>query len=163
MNDRKTRIGFVCSGNLCRSPFAEGYMRKVASEEGWTDHVEFVSAGTLDLDDVPVHETTMELASEIGVNLVLHRSQPANREFVEACDMVLGMDREHVTLLRGLFPEFEERVYLLGAFPEIEIDENDPSVPDPIGKKEAVFRECHAAIVGQLQPLIEELRTLYQG
>ena len=67
------KVLFVCAGNLCRSPFAEGLARQLAAERGLD--VEFASAGEIALDGDPCPPEAVAVAKEYGVDLSSHRAR----------------------------------------------------------------------------------------
>lgn len=156
----KIHIGFICSGNICRSPYAAAKLAQLARERGWDDKIVTSSAGTLGLVDHPAHELTQRLASEESVDLAEHRSQPVTGSYVDACDLVLGLAREHVALLRRLYPAAADRVLLLSTYPEPGLDGED--VVDPIGQEEPVFRLSHQQIRTALDRVMARLEPLLQ-
>ncbi|MEM7260528.1 MAG: low molecular weight protein-tyrosine-phosphatase [Planctomycetota bacterium] len=160
MNFIPYRIGFVCSGNICRSPYAEGLLRHRMADFPWAERVEVSSAGTLGIDDAPASSSTMTIAIERGVNLLSHRSQGVSEEWIARQDLVIGLDRNHIGELRDRFPDHHARIYLLGSFPEHELVGAD--VPDPVGCEEEFFREVHEQIEVALAPLLHFFRQRYE-
>lgn len=154
----KIHIGFICSGNICRSPYAAAKLAQLAHERGWHGKVVTSSAGTLGLVDHPAHELTQRLATEESLDLAEHRSQPVTGPYVDGCDLLLGLAREHVALLRRLYPAAADRVLLLSAYPEPGLEGDD--VVDPIGQEEPVFRLSHQQIRSALDRLVAHLDSL---
>ena len=88
----KKSILFVCLGNICRSPAAEGVMRHMAAKAGVSEMIEIDSAGTYsghvgDLPDVRMRRA----ASQRGYEL-LHRARQIREEDFERFDMIIVMD-----------------------------------------------------------------------
>jgi protein-tyrosine-phosphatase len=67
------KVLFVCAGNICRSPFAEGLARRLATERGLD--VEFSSAGEIALDGDRCPPDAVAVAKEFGVDLSSHRAR----------------------------------------------------------------------------------------
>ena len=67
------KVLFVCAGNICRSPFAEGLARRLAAERGLD--VEFASAGEIALDGDRCPPDAVAVAKEFGVDLSSHRAR----------------------------------------------------------------------------------------
>ena len=151
-------VTFVCSGNICRSPYAEALLSKFASDEGWADKIRVTSRGTLPLHDVPAHEYALQFGARHSLYLLTHRSRPIDEEHLETCDLVLGMASEHVEKLRDDHPEHAEKIYLLCSYPER--DAQGEEIPDPMGQKPEVFREVFDKIEVAIQPLLHRLRSL---
>ena len=84
----------VCTGNICRSPMAEGLLRHMlAQHRGLEAHVH--SAGTHGLDGEPAAAFAIQAASEIGVDISSHRARSLDREMVSAADLILVMEPFH--------------------------------------------------------------------
>ena len=98
------RILFVCFGNICRSPMAEG----LAAEHVKREHpdkavlLEFSSAGTGALNgNPPTPEAALAMAGR-GIDIARHRARRATPEVVDACDLVLTMEeRQRLWLLES--------------------------------------------------------------
>jgi protein-tyrosine-phosphatase len=87
---------FVCTGNTCRSPFAEARARQIAAERGMTGVV-FSSAGTGAFGGAAASEGSVLVGIERGLDLASHSSQPLTRELVSNTDLILGLAESHVT------------------------------------------------------------------
>lgn len=103
----KTRILFVCLGNICRSSCAEGVMRKLVEEAGLEDRFVIDSAGILSYHQGELPDPRMRAhAARRGYELV-HRSRPVRAHDFEDFDVVIGMDDRNVDDLRELAPSPE--------------------------------------------------------
>ena len=123
------RVCFVCLGNICRSPTAEGVMRRLVADAGLEDRVEIDSAGTAAYHaGEQADPRSRETARERGVELTSIARQFRADDFARF-DYVLAMDRENHANLADLAPDAAaaERVSLLRAF----AGEPDADVPDP--------------------------------
>jgi len=88
----KQRILFICLGNICRSPAAEGIMRSVAAERGLSDSVEIDSAGTYSGHAGELPDARMrQAAARRGYDLT-HRSRPIREEDFDEFDLLVVMD-----------------------------------------------------------------------
>jgi protein-tyrosine-phosphatase len=123
------RILFICTGNTCRSPFAEA----VARREG---HVDVESAGlSAHAGDEPP-EDAIVVAHELGYDLSSHRARPLTEEMLERADVVVGMTAAHVAAVGG-------GARLLG---EADLD-------DPIGRGRNAYRRAYTQIETDVQEL----------
>lgn len=100
----KKSILFVCLGNICRSPAAEGVMRHMAAKAGVSEMIEIDSAGTYsghvgDLPDVRMRRA----ASQRGYEL-LHRARQIREEDFERFDMIIVMDDMNYETVHRLGP-----------------------------------------------------------
>jgi protein-tyrosine phosphatase len=83
------KVLFVCAGNICRSPFAEGLARRLATERGVD--VEFASAGEIALDGDRCPGDAVAAAREHGVDLSLHRARRLTVADRSAVDKVVPL------------------------------------------------------------------------
>jgi protein-tyrosine phosphatase len=99
------RILFVCTGNICRSPTAEGVLRKLAADAGLADRIEVDSAGThgYHVGEAPDARAQAH-AKRRGYDLSRLRARRFARADFEAFDLILAMDREHHALLARIAP-----------------------------------------------------------
>jgi protein-tyrosine phosphatase len=88
------RLLFVCTGNTCRSPMAEGITRRLAEARGMTD-LEVGSAGTSAWEGAPASDGALLVAMEEGVDLNGHRARVLSRDLVAAADLILVMSGHH--------------------------------------------------------------------
>lgn len=127
------RLLFVCLGNICRSPTAEGVMRHLVVQEGLEDEIELDSAGTgsWHVGSPPDARATATAAS-MGVRLA-GAARRIEREDLEQFDLILAMDRANLGDLRALAWSAEERekLRLLREFDPASAGNADLDVPDP--------------------------------
>ncbi len=150
------RLLFVCLGNICRSPTAEGVMRSLVAEAGLGDRVELDSAGTGAWHvGSPPDARASAAAQSRGVVLDGRARQIRSTDF-EDFDLLLAMDTSNLRELRQLAPGAEERrkVRLLREFDPASAKTDDLDVPDPFyggdGGFEKVFEQVRAACEGLL-------------
>jgi protein-tyrosine phosphatase len=120
----------VCTGNICRSPTAEGVLRALAAKRGLSDHVRVASAGTHDyhVGDAP-DPRTVKHASRRGYDLSAQRAQQVMKGHFEEYDYILAMDRGHMRMLKALAPR--DARAKLGMFLEASGQWKGEDVPDP--------------------------------
>jgi protein-tyrosine phosphatase len=145
---------FVCTGNTCRSPLAEGLAKAMLAERLGCSTDELprrgiwvLSAGVSALADAPAAAEAVVVAGELGADLRGHGSRAVNAQLLAAADDVIAMTRGHAQALAARFPEIGSRPRLLCG--EADLD-------DPIGGSLEVYRQCAHAIRAHLQRLILE-------
>lgn len=131
---------FVCHGNICRSPYAEGALRRELPP-GLRDAVELESAGFVQ-PDRPSPATAVEVAGERSVDLSRHRSRLVDGDSVRAADLVFVMERGQKSALEGRFPS--ARVLLLGDLDPERADRR--RILDPVAQDAEVFRRVYERI-----------------
>ncbi len=136
----------ICSGNICRSPFAEGYLRRRLAQQGRQD-VQVQSAGTLGILGSPASSDSIALAEEAGFDLSEHRSRAVTFDAVDEAGIILVMEKAHRRELTHLFPEEAERVHLLSEFhPSVSDPARAPDIFDPIGLPVEDYRRCFGLV-----------------
>ncbi|MEA2283438.1 MAG: low molecular weight protein-tyrosine phosphatase [Solirubrobacteraceae bacterium] len=155
------RILFVCMGNICRSPTAEGVMRRLLREAGLDDAVEIDSAGTGGWHaGEPPDARAAEAAGRRGIVLEGAARQVTAADF-EAFDLLVAMDRENLRELLALAPDEEaaEKVRLLREFDPASADAGDLDVPDPYYGGERGFERVLDLVEAACRGLLDELRA----
>ena len=124
------KVLFVCMGNICRSPTAEGVFGKLVNEAGLSDMIEIDSAGTHAYHvGEPPDARAQRHALGRGIDLSLLRARRATTEDFEYFDYVLAMDEDNMQHLLQVCPEHhQEKLQLfLDYAPHL----NYREVPDP--------------------------------
>jgi protein-tyrosine phosphatase len=153
------RILFVCMGNICRSPTAEGVMRRLLEEAGLTDRVEVESAGTggWHVGEPPDERATLA-ARRRGVTLAGAARQVRAADFRDF-DLLIAMDRANLRELLAAAPDEEaaERVRLLREFDPA--SSGDLDVPDPYFGGDRGFETVLDMVEAACRGLLDELRA----
>lgn len=107
------KILFVCLGNICRSPMAEGIFRKLAANAGREKEFEIDSAGTSAYHQGELPDSRMRMHGSRRGYLLGHRSRRVRVEDLEQYDLIIGMDDHNVERLHGmaLTPEQKVKIY----------------------------------------------------
>jgi protein-tyrosine phosphatase len=143
-----TRLLFVCLGNICRSPTAEGVMRWLIAERGLEGQVEVDSAGTGGWHvGASPDPRAAEAASRRGISLAGAARQVTLADFSDF-DLLLAADEENLRALRRLAPAgTEHKVRKLA----------DVDVPDPYYGGERGFDEVLDLVEDACRRLLDEL------
>ncbi len=121
------RVLFVCLGNICRSPMAEGVFVQLLRDQGLDEHIEVDSAGTSGFHSGELADERMrKTAVKMGIKLT-HRARKVRRDDLETFDYVIAMDRINLHDLENLHPEPKAKLML---FRELNPG-SEPDVPDP--------------------------------
>ena len=127
----KTRILFVCLGNICRSPAAEGVLRAMAQERGLADDLEIDSAGTYGGHTGQLPDPRMRAAALQRGYRLTHRARQVARADFGRFDRIVAMDRSNYQSLRRLAPspEAADRIVCISDFFRRYAGQTE--VPDP--------------------------------
>ena len=129
---------FVCTANICRSPTAEGVLRKLMAEKAPTAKVEIDSVGTHDyhVGSAPF-VMAVEAARKRGYEIEHLVARRVSQADLDHFDMILGMDRANISHLRTIAPtRCKEKIELLLEYGD---RFHGKDVPDPYGGNEKAF------------------------
>lgn len=152
------RVLFVCTGNICRSPLAEGIFRQLVENRGLSQRFEVDSAGTTSFHvGEPPHRGVARLARKHGVHLDGRARQVTSGDELESYDWIIGMTPEHTERLQWMNPDAEDRIRLLLDFAGESYSEAG-GVHDPYydGDFQKTYDQVEAGCRGLLDHLLEE-------
>lgn len=149
------RILVVCTGNVCRSPMAEGFIKTLAEKAG-LDHVEVSSAGTHAPIGCSPSTFAVEAAIERGVDIRGNQATYLDREHVLEADLILVMEKNHLDHIQTHWPEESAgKVRLLRTWHPQSPTEED--INDPIGASREFYRNIAGLLWECSEGLIELL------
>lgn len=140
------KILFVCTGNTCRSPMAEGLFKKMIDEKGATHTCS--SAGLFAMTGDEVSENSVKACERFGVDISAHRARRITSYILDETDKFVCMTPEHAASL-GLYVPSEKIVVLGGG------------IPDPYGSDLETYIICanaiRTALVSQFDEIVSEV------
>jgi protein-tyrosine-phosphatase len=155
------RILYVCTGNTCRSPIAEGILKKFLSDQGIVD-VEVSSAGTGTLDGYPATMHAVMAAKEKGVDISDHHSTRMSAHLAEESDLIFALANSHFDYLQR-YRQASSKVYLLKTFPEQGPVDNKHSVKDPIGQDFEEYQRVADELEWEIKRVLPEIINRIKG
>jgi protein-tyrosine-phosphatase len=144
-------IVFICMGNICRSPMAEGLLRHRWKEMGRDDLI-VSSMGTHGLNGLPPTEYTQAVCKENGFDISSHRARSLVDEDLQKADLILCMEPVHKKFVQTFFPWHRDRLFLLGAWPEKETRKS--AIDDPMGGSLEEFRLTFSIIKKHIERIL---------
>ncbi len=150
------RVLFVCSGNTCRSPMAQGlFTRMIADYLGGdlANEYDVWSAGIFAADGIPAAQAAVDTMLQYGIDLSTHRSRRIDQDMINNADLVLVMTREHCLYMMEMFAESKGKIFLLSDFAGYDGQE----IFDPYGMGIESYKKSARQIKGMLEKLLGKL------
>lgn len=153
------RVLFVCLGNICRSPMAEGLFKKMVQEKGLDQDFVIESRATSTWEEGnPPHPKTMAILDREKA-ILLHKksTQITKNDFLDF-DYIIGMDHENIRYLKKHAGIHQNKVYLLR---DITPDQKGEEVPDPYytGHYELTYQLLNESLQKWLDFFLKELKN----
>jgi protein-tyrosine-phosphatase len=135
----KKRVLFVCTGNTCRSPMAEGLFRKLVAEK--VDYEVLGSAGVAAYPGDKISPETMAVLKAEGADAGMQDfgSRLVDEELLEKATHVFAMTESHLDMLLSAFPDCAEKCNLVCDFVSFD-GKVGVDVPDPIGQGPKAYK-----------------------
>ncbi len=157
MNNKISRILFVCLGNICRSPSAEGVVRHLAARENPPIELELDSAGTAGYHiGAPPDLRSQAAARRRGIDIGDLRARRIESDDYSKFDLILAMDRENLSALNRARPRNSRAQLRL--FLEYAPQSGMLEVPDPYYGTERDFERVLDLCCAAARGLIAELQ-----
>ena len=158
MVNHNFRILIVCTGNTCRSPMAEGILKKMLKENK-IDYIQVSSAGTDSWGSCPASLSALEIAKSSGIDLTSHSSRRLTEEMLKQADLILAMSKSHLDQIEKLNRDSVNKSFLLKAFPQ-RSDGESFWIRDPIGGTLDDYRNCFSDLKRNIDRIFQRLVEL---
>jgi protein-tyrosine phosphatase len=149
-------VVFVCTGNTCRSPLAEGLCKTLLADRLGCSVDELpargffvLSAGLAAMMGDEAAPAAVEVGRGYGADLTRHQSRPLSEDLAAQADFLIVMTRGHLLALNDYYPR-------LGTGPRLLSPQGD-DIADPLGWPRDVYQECASQIRVCLEPLVAEI------
>ena len=153
------RVLFVCLGNICRSPMAEGIFRHLVAQDGLSDRFEIDSAGTSGwhAGEKPDHRMR-QTAKKHGLSLEDQRSRQFEVSDFEAFNYILAMDSSNLSNIRQLQSQPAHQQAKVELMRNYDLLESNPNVPDPYYGGQNGFEEVYEILLRSNRELLDQLK-----
>ncbi|WP_006787021.1 low molecular weight protein-tyrosine-phosphatase [Thiorhodospira sibirica] len=156
----KIRVLFVCMGNICRSPMAQGVFEHLVAEAGLAERFEIDSAGTHAYHiGEPPDQRAMATAKQRGIDLSSQRARQVEAEDGREFDYILVMDQDNLAGVRAVLPPSTRNKPRL--FLEFARSHEYREVPDPYYGGQRGFDQVLDMITDAATGLLAEIRTTH--
>src|SRR5437588_5406930 len=145
---------FVCTGNVCRSPMAEGIFRRAVQGRG---DFRVLSAGLGAAEGQPPSSYAVQATRELGIDISGQRSRLLTPELIQQADYIFGMTHSHIDTVMLLYPQAAEKTFLLREFDDT-LDLFEKDISDPIGGSYDVYLDCRDQIEQGIASLLRYLQ-----
>lgn len=127
--DMMIKVLFVCLGNICRSPMAEGLFIKAVKDAGYEScfHVESRATSSWEEGNLP-HIGTQRILKKLDIPFKHMRSQKITMEDYKTFDYIIGMDHDNVRYLKNQGKRYANKIFL---FNDVSIKTKNQIIPDP--------------------------------
>lgn len=149
---------FVCTGNTCRSPLAEGLLQRALSRKKGLHGVKVSSAGLAAFHKTKANAETLRELARHGISLEGFESRLVTSALLKESSLIIAMTKEHTEVLGTRFKRVRGQIHLLGDFLLPRDTGFQESVPDPLGLGARAYREVSMRIQCAIPQIIDYLR-----
>lgn len=141
------KILFVCTGNTCRSPMAQGLCQKYIGDHGLVGQFVCASAGIDAENGAPISENAAAVMNEIGVDMSSHQAHTVTQQMCDEADYIFTMSNTHSNLLIGMFKGVADKIKVLG----------NP-IFDPYGQNLEFYRFCRNGLKDKVERAMNDIQ-----
>jgi protein-tyrosine-phosphatase len=155
LGKKKTKrvVLFLCTGDTCRGPMAQGYMQHAMEEKG-IRNVDVRTAGVLTVAGLIPTPEAKQVMTNNNIDISKHRSCKLTPELIRKADLILGMTPYHVQFAKQLAEEAKDRTFLLKEYAETDL--KNFQVTEPNGMTLEVYKRVYREMKLAIDKLLEK-------
>lgn len=142
------KVLFVCTGNTCRSPMAEGILKHIIKEKGL--NMEVYSAGVAVYQGDRASRNSIKAMNNIGIDISEHQAIQISHELIEDADLILTMSNSHKDFILSSFESSKDKTFTLLEYAY----KTDKNVADPFGGNLAMYEKTRDEIYEAIENIV---------
>ena len=144
------RILFVCTGNTCRSPMAEGILKSIGNKNNMD--LEIKSVGISVYDGEKASKNSIEAMKKIGIDISEHEATQLRRDLVEEADLILTMSTSHKKFILSNYPSSRDKLFTLTEY----VYGVEKDIEDPFGRSLSVYERTRDEIYQAVEKIVNK-------
>ena len=144
---------FICTGNICRSAMADGYLKYRLKQLGKDNEIVVRSAGTYAVKGEESPNYAKQAIAKYGANIQSHTASTLEDVELEQADFILVMTERHMRDVIQRYPKLKDKIKLLGKYAK---DKEYDEIDDPWGYNLNVYENCAKEIVDSIEGFIQK-------
>lgn len=141
------RILVVCIGNICRSPMAEGLLKRALPD------VQTNSAGLAAMVGHGADPVALSIMADAGIDFSAHRARMLTESLAREADIILVMDEQQKQQISLLYPHARGKVFRLA-------EASNQDIPDPYRQEQAVFHKVYSLIQSGVDEWVKRIDSI---
>lgn len=141
------KVLFICTGNTCRSPMAEGILKKIAREKGLD--IEAASSGIFADRGSSAALNAIDSLADIGIDIRKHASQGVTEDIIDKSDLILTMTASHKDILVSNYPDKKYKIFMLNEY----AFGKEKDIQDPFGGNKAIYDMARDEIIYAIEKI----------
>lgn len=142
------KVLFVCTGNTCRSPMAEGILKRIIKEKGL--NMKVYSAGVAVYQGDRASRNSIKAMNNIGIDISEHQASQISHELIEDADLILTMSNSHKDFILSSFESSKDKTFTLLEYAY----KTDKNVADPFGGNLAMYEKTRDEIYEAIENIV---------